>query len=962
MSVQQWLLRLFEGTESGRLRRSRQERFRGALVASSRNQRVERLEDRCLLASFSVDTTADTVDENPGDGLAADANGNTSLRAAIMEANALGGADSIFIPAGTYAINISGSGENAAATGDLDITEAVTITGAGSDTIIDGANLDRVFDAPNTSNEVVEINSLVIINGNGDFGGGIKNRVDMRLSDVTIENNGATLRGGGVFSTRHLTITNSTIRNNLITRTDGSNGDGDGGGIYHLFGALNLSGSVVEGNRAGDGSGSGGSGGGVYVANTTSVVIADTTIRSNRTGDGPTGGGHGGGIFSTIGDLTITGSQIDDNHTGLRSGTFNADGSGAGIYFSGPGAATVTDSSITNNSTPQRDNGAAGGGLFIGDPLTLTRSVVSGNSADRGGGLFLLFNGHQIVDSTISDNDAVDSLGGGGILGGGTIDLISGSTISGNNAQVGGGINVRKPIGTIVNSTIANNSATTGAGLNVEDDIGQIHNTTIAGNTGHGLYLVNGATISSVANSLLADNTANDLHHLGVVSSVQHTLIESTSGHNFVNGVNGNIVGADPQLIPLADHGGLTQTMALGNGSPAIDAGIDAGGTAIDQRGVSRPFDVPGVTDAVGSDGSDMGAHEQSGILSIHVAAASVSEADGVAATSATITRFGDTANALTVDLSSSDTTEATVPATATIPAGQSSVTVKVDAVDDTFSDGAQNVTITASTSSAAGIDTNFGSGGHVDFPQAQVVQAMAVQPDGKIVVAGLTMIFPQGPQDSDIAVARYLPDGAIDASFGTNGTQIINSWAFYEEVAAIAIQPDGKILIAGNGTGNRPNPFVARLHPDGAFDSTFGSSGIAWLGSSSSYSARAIGMQSDGKILVATGDRVHRVDTDGDWDTSFGFFSNFGAITPVISPASLQVLPDDSFLLAGTANNVVALTKYTSSGSLDQTFGSSGTTDVDLPAQAESGGRRRSSAKRKNRGARKWQPGLWLS
>jgi len=88
---------------------------------------------------FTVNNTADKVDANPGDGLCSDDIGNCTLRAAIQEANSLEGADTVNIPTGIYVLTIQGIGENAAATGDLDITDEITITGAGAaNTVIDG--------------------------------------------------------------------------------------------------------------------------------------------------------------------------------------------------------------------------------------------------------------------------------------------------------------------------------------------------------------------------------------------------------------------------------------------------------------------------------------------------------------------------------------------------------------------------------------------------------------------------------------------------------------------------------------------------------------------------------------------------------------------------------------------------------------------------------------------------------
>src|SRR2546425_8661400 len=93
--------------------------------------------------TFTVNDTADGVDAAPGDGRCATAAGTCTLRAAIQETNAEPGADTIMVQAGTYLLTIPGRGEDAAATGDLDIAEALTIIGAGADsTIVDGNGID----------------------------------------------------------------------------------------------------------------------------------------------------------------------------------------------------------------------------------------------------------------------------------------------------------------------------------------------------------------------------------------------------------------------------------------------------------------------------------------------------------------------------------------------------------------------------------------------------------------------------------------------------------------------------------------------------------------------------------------------------------------------------------------------------------------------------------------------------
>src|SRR6266404_7208434 len=83
-------------------------------------------------ATFTVNDTADAVDAAPGNGSCATAGGGCTLRAAIQEANANTGPDTITVPDGTYMLTIAGRDEDSAATGDLDITDDVTITGAGA--------------------------------------------------------------------------------------------------------------------------------------------------------------------------------------------------------------------------------------------------------------------------------------------------------------------------------------------------------------------------------------------------------------------------------------------------------------------------------------------------------------------------------------------------------------------------------------------------------------------------------------------------------------------------------------------------------------------------------------------------------------------------------------------------------------------------------------------------------------
>jgi CSLREA domain-containing protein len=544
--------------------------LRGVFVMRTRKRtwrpRLEVLEDRTVPSTFVVNTTADTMDANPGDGLAQDSSGNTSLRAAIMEANALPGADTIQLPVGTYVMTIPGANEDAAQTGDLDITDDLTIVGADRNaTIINGGGLDRVFHVNRVGNNPLTVS-----------------------------------------------ISNATITNGRAPDASGDP-DNSGGAILNEFGILAIDNCVLHNNRAGNGGSFGGRGGAIY-SNVATTTITNSSIANNTTGNGTFVGGMGGGVAALQSTVIVRGSIISNNQTGdgqMGSNLISA-GRGGGIESESgdnpkSGTLTVSDSTISNNVTGIFTNGM-GGGIDVQDDLTLDNSAVSNNTSYHGGGIEV-DNGtvQRILDSTIANNTSQGGEGGGIHNEAGTIVLISGSTISGNQATNtsgiagGGGMFSQGPIGTIVNSTISDNSTNgTGGGIHNENNIDHIINVTIADNRaadGGGLYhpIFNNFTpvIGELTNTILADNLGGgtlDFREDGQVTSAHNNLVEDPTGNSLVNGVNGNIVGKAPLLGALANNGGPTQTRALLAGSPAVDAGLSGPGVpAIDQRGVSRP-------------------------------------------------------------------------------------------------------------------------------------------------------------------------------------------------------------------------------------------------------------------------------------------------------------------------------------------------------------------------------------
>jgi uncharacterized delta-60 repeat protein len=252
---------------------------------------------------------------------------------------------------------------------------------------------------------------------------------------------------------------------------------------------------------------------------------------------------------------------------------------------------------------------------------------------------------------------------------------------------------------------------------------------------------------------------------------------------------------------------------------------------------------------------------------------------------------------------------------------------VVVTGIDD--SDDAGVVRFT----SAGAPDPTFGSGGGtgVPFGRSSDGQAVAVQPDGRILIAA--EILPPGPPTlgapTSFGVARLNDDGSLDRSFGHSGTVITALTTAGREIPqAVVLQPDGKIVVTGSvGEGMA----VVRYNPDGTLDSTFGSGGAAL-----SSIGVALGMtrQSDGKIVVvgSAGDAdehqallVARFTANGVLDPSFGDHGSVvtqasaSGARPFSLAGAVAVQPDRKIVAAGfgeaggpdTVNEVFALVRY---------------------------------------------------
>jgi uncharacterized delta-60 repeat protein len=323
------------------------------------------------------------------------------------------------------------------------------------------------------------------------------------------------------------------------------------------------------------------------------------------------------------------------------------------------------------------------------------------------------------------------------------------------------------------------------------------------------------------------------------------------------------------------------------------------------------------------------------GALSFSASGYSVGEGDGIA--QITLTRTGNTDNKVVAKVTLSDVT--TNPADYGFTPGS---------LDTTFNpgSGANNIVYTttvqpdgkiliggsftsyngvarngiARLNPDGSLDSTFnpgaGTGGN-----AVDVRTMAIQPDGKIVIGGG---FTQYDGTTRLGIARLNSDGSLDTTFNPGAV-------YYLWVYATALQPDGKIIIAGDFTTDFGAPFnrIARLNWDGSIDRTF-NPGSSTSGTQGNGVVFATALQPDGKLVVGglfdsyngtPSNSIARLKLDGSVDTTFNPGS--GANGTV---ASIVVQPDGKFLLGGSFTSIDSIsrnrvTRLNADGSLDTTF-----------------------------------------
>jgi len=389
------------------------------------------------------------------------------------------------------------------------------------------------------------------------------------VNALTISGNNASRVFNIAAGNYNVAISNLTIANGRARGANGPNsstpgGDGEGGGIYNAStGTLTLTNCVLSSNTAAGGSGFGGPtasaggharGGGIFNASTGRIDITNSTLSSNAA----TGGAGGSGA----------------------AGRNGGNGDGGGIYNASTGMVSLTNSTLSSNSAT---GGAGGAGS----------NNTNGGSA-TGGGIHNASTGRvDITNSTLSGNSATGDKGGQGSTGG-----------TGGNGFGGGVYNAGTGEVNLFNSTLTLNSIMAGAGGSPSGASGSGNGSGVY-NNGTGTFKVRSAIIAGNANS-------------GVILDAQGTF--TSQGYNFIGDgqtaigfggpadqVGGHLIPLNPQLGPLANNGGPTQTHRPLANSLAIDKG-NSFGLTIDQRGFSRTIDNPAISNA--GDGTDIGSVE----------------------------------------------------------------------------------------------------------------------------------------------------------------------------------------------------------------------------------------------------------------------------------------------------------------------------------------------------------------
>ncbi len=304
----------------------------------------------------------------------------------------------------------------------------------------------------------------------------------------------------------------------------------------------------------------------------TNVTILSGDI--GTTGDSSDNSYHVVNGSSTISSALLDGFTI----TAGNANGVNPSDSGGGLYIITGASPTLVNLVFSANQASAR-----GGGMFnhISSAPSLTNVTFSGNSAGKGGGMYNTSASPTLADVTFNGNTSSDMGGGMYNTDGGTPTLTN-VTFNGNSAtNAGGGMRNIISDPSLTNVTFTGNSAAFGGGMQNLGSFPSLTNVTFSGNTAGGA-IYNSSSDPTIRNSILYGNTGGEIVNNSSTPVVTYSIVQGGYAGT------GNL-DADPLLGALTNNGGLTQTMALGAGSPAINKGDNVTCATTDQRGITRP-------------------------------------------------------------------------------------------------------------------------------------------------------------------------------------------------------------------------------------------------------------------------------------------------------------------------------------------------------------------------------------
>ncbi|MEM7311781.1 MAG: right-handed parallel beta-helix repeat-containing protein [Planctomycetota bacterium] len=489
---------------------------------------AESLEKREMLTTFTVTNL--------------NSNGPGSLRDAIQQANTNPGEDRVEIDQSLFGdIELGGQ--------QIEINDSVEIVGNGF-VAIDGENQSRIFDVGDGNEEnivEVDIERVVLVNGQADNGGLIRNRGEVISVDQSTLSGGQAENGGAIHSEESgsVLIFNSTLDNNSATG-DGGAIDAQDGTIARIFdsnlfqntangagGAISGNRAIIDVNRSNVTDNEARSGGGGIHGDQVEVEIDDSTVSNNRTTDG-----DGGGLEVT--DSNDFGSRVQINNSNFTDNSADSPlaSSGGAIDLNNVNG-TINNSTISGNTS---DNG--GGTAFYHSDVEMNNTTIEDNEArQNGGGVYSYYGRIRSVTLPQIQRNVAGNAGGGIAARNAIITIAGDASIAANVAATGGGIDAEGGELNVENATINNNQATNGSGggISAKDMAAFLEDSIVENNEadrdGGGINVVNADLVVNNG-SQIRDNSARTGAGIFTMNS-DTSVVNSTISGNEVTDPDG---------------------------------------------------------------------------------------------------------------------------------------------------------------------------------------------------------------------------------------------------------------------------------------------------------------------------------------------------------------------------------------------------------------------------------------